>query len=131
MFEKNQFAIIGKIIPKTPQQYFPFQKKITFIDFIGKKRRIWTPVSESGAVVAIQRWISSVQIHASICNKYILSVIHWLWKFAPVLKVVIIMFICSWNILSHFIYLTIMIHFCAKKYFIIFLLGVICCLFIL
>lgn len=109
--------------------------KITFIYFIGEIRRIRTSVFESGAVVAIQHRISTVQIHACTCNKciYLYSIYGSLF-----------MELCTHfkscihyddllmkHFLSHFTDLTLMIPFCAKKYFIILLLGVMCTLFAL
>lgn len=55
VFEINRFAImiIGIIFQKQLNDIIHL-KKITFIDFIGEIRRIWTPMFEFDAVVVIQ-----------------------------------------------------------------------------
>lgn len=109
-------------------------KKITFIDFIGEIRRIRTSVSESGAVVAIQHWISTVQIHACTCNKciYLYFIYGSLFmKLCTNFKSCIYYgYLFMKHLLSHFTDLTLIITFCAKMLFVILLLGVMWNLFV-
>lgn len=96
---KIEFPTIGKITKQHHSDIIYF-KKITVIDFIGEIRWIRTPMSESGAVVVIQHWIFSAQIHACTCYKYInVYVIHASLTIESCTNFKSFnMIICSWNI---------------------------------
>lgn len=96
---KIKFPTIGKITKQHHSDIIYF-KKITVIDFIGEIRWIRTPMSESGAVVVIQHWISSAQIHACTCYEYInVYFIHASLTIESCTNFKSFnMIICSWNI---------------------------------